>query len=442
MIAGDLARALEAAGLAPDAAAARAARFEAVIARLAHGRTDDRGAWHAWFVPGRIEVLGKHTDYGGGRSLICTAERGFHVASAPRQDRRVCLHDVGRQTSLLLDPEGPFPDVSWGTYPMTVLRRLARNFAGLMRGVDLVFESDLPSAAGMSSSSALMIAVLLALVRANQLDDSDTWTDNVRNMREDLAAYAATVENGRSFRGLTGERGVGTEGGSEDHTAILCSRPGLLAQYAFSPTRHERSVALPPELTFIIGVSGIAARKTGEAREEYNRASRNAQRVLDRWRADTGRADETLAAAVASSDDAVVRMRVLLKGDAELADRFDQFVEESTVLVPAAADHLASGALDAFGRVAARSQDLAERLLGNQVPETMSLARLAREQGALAASAFGAGFGGSVWALAELAEAPAVLDRWQNAYRAAWPAAARRSRFFLTRPGPAVITLE
>jgi galactokinase len=324
---------------------------------------------------------------------------------------------------------------------MTVLRRLSRNFAGLTRGVDLVFESDLPSAAGMSSSSALMIAVLLALVRANQLDDTSTWTDNVGNTREDLAAYAATVENGRSFRGLAGESGVGTEGGSEDHTAILCSRPGYLAQYAFSPTRHERSIALPPELIFIIGVSGVAARKTGEARDDYNRASRNAQRVLDRWRAATGRSDVTLAAAVASSEDAAARLRDLVAREPELADRFDQFVEESTVLVPAAADHLASGALDAFGRVVARSQDLAERLLRNQVPETVSLARLAREQGALAASAFGAGFGGSVWALAGRAEAPAVLDRWQNAYRAAWPAAAPRSRFFLTRPGPAVITL-
>jgi galactokinase len=163
--------------------------------------------------------------------------------------------------------------------------------------------------------------------------------------------------------------------------------------------------------------------------------------VLDRWRAATGRSDVTLAAAVASSEDAAARLRDLVAREPELADRFDQFVEESTVLVPAAADHLASGALDAFGRVVARSQDLAERLLRNQVPETVSLARLAREQGALAASAFGAGFGGSVWALAGRAEAPAVLDRWQNAYRAAWPAAAPRSRFFLTRPGPAVITL-
>ena len=73
-------------------------------------------------MPGRIEVLGKHTDYGGGRSLICAAERGFHVVSAPRSDRRLAITDVGRGTRWMLDPDGPRPDVSWATYPLTVLR--------------------------------------------------------------------------------------------------------------------------------------------------------------------------------------------------------------------------------------------------------------------------------------------------------------------------------
>jgi galactokinase len=325
---------------------------------------------------------------------------------------------------------------------MTVLRRLSRNFPEFTHGADLVFESDLPSAAGMSSSSALMIAVLLALVRANDLDTTTRWTDNIRDQREDLAAYAATIENGQTFRGLTGESGVGTEGGSEDHTAILCSRPGYLAQYAFCPTRHERSIALPAELTFAIGVSGIAARKTGEAKEDYNRASRHAARVLEIWNRETGRRDESLASALASSAEAAHTLRAVIGADRELRERLDQFVEESTELVPTAASQIESGRFDALGETVARSQELAERLLRNQVPETSGLARLAREQGAIAASAFGAGFGGSVWALVELADAPAFLNRWQNAYRAAFPAAAPRSRFFLTRPGPSVVRLD
>jgi galactokinase len=441
MIAPDPQRALEEAGLGGEAASGRAARFGRLIATLAleHG---DREAWDAWYVPGRIEVLGKHTDYGGGRSLICAAERGFDVVSAPRRDGRLALTDLGRGVSLVLDADGPPPDVSWARYPLTVLRRLSLNFPERTRGVDLVFESDLPSAAGMSSSSALMIAVLLALVRANCLERSAAWRESIFNPTEDLAAYAATIENGRSFRALSGEGGVGTEGGSEDHTAILCSEPSRVRQYAFCPTRCERSIVCPSGLVFAIGVSGVAARKTGQARDDYNRASRNAARVLEYWQAGTGRHEASLAAAVASANDAPNRIRQLLGGDRELVDRFDQFLEESARLVPAGAGQLEAGDLDGFGRTAARSQELAERLLRNQVPETETLVRTAREHGAWAASAFGAGFGGSVWALVDQADAHAFLDRWQNAYRAACPAASTRSRFFQTRPGPAVVRLS
>ncbi len=441
MIAPDPARALEEAGLGEEAARGHASRFERLAATLSVERQDEE-AWDAWYVPGRIEVLGKHTDYGGGRSLICAAERGFHVVAAPRMDARLAMTDLGRGVSLVLDADGPQPEVSWATYPLTVLRRLSLNFPERTRGIDLVFESDLPSAAGMSSSSALMVAVLLALVRANHLDRTAAWRESIRNPPEDLAAYAATIENGSSFRGLTGEGGVGTEGGSEDHTAILCSEPSRVGQYAFCPTRRERSIAWPAGLVFAIGVSGVAARKTGQARDDYNRASRNAARVLDQWQAATGRRDATLAAAVSSSTDAADHIRHLLRNNEELRDRFVQFVEESTQLVPAAGDQLASRDLDGFGRTVARSQELAEQLLRNQVPETVALVRIARQHGAWAASAFGAGFGGSVWALVDQANADAFLDRWHNSYRAACPAASARSRFFLTRPGPAVVALS
>jgi len=441
MISPDLGLALEEAGVSAEVASARASRFRRLLAALASERRDPE-TWDAWFVPGRIEVLGKHTDYGGGRSLICTAERGFDVVAAPRADRRMALTDLGRGIRLLLDLTGPPPEASWATYPLTVFRRLSRNFPEMGRGIDLVFESDLPSAAGMSSSSALMIAVLLALVRANRLDTTAPWTASVRNGPEDLAAYAATIENGRTFRGLTGEGGVGTEGGSEDHTAILCSEPARVAQYAFCPTRRERSIPLPDGLVFAIGVSGVAARKTGQARDDYNRASRLANQVFERWREVTGRRDESLAAALSSSDDAAARLRAMLGGDQELLDRFDQFVEESTRLVPAAAAQLERGNLDELGVTVARSQELAGRLLRNQVPETEALVTTARELGAWAASAFGAGFGGSAWALVEQSRARAFLDRWQNAYAAACPSVAARSRFFLTRPGPAVVELS
>jgi galactokinase len=396
----------------------------------------------AWYVPGRIEVLGKHTDYAGGRSLLCATERGFRAMSAARSDRQLVLTDLRRTSSLVLTPDQPSSPISWGTYPLAVLRRLASNFPEARHGADIVFESSLPSASGLSTSSALVVMALLALAHANDLERTERWIANIRSV-EDLAAYAATIENGSSFRALTGTRGVGTEGGSEDHTAILCSRANQLAQYAFCPTRHERSIELMPGLVFAIGVSGVAASKTGTARDDYNRAARSAQHILERWRAHFGRDDASLADAVASAPDAADRLREVLRADGEpLIERFNQFVEESTVLVPTAADALARGDLASFGAAVARSQELAERGLGNQVPETIALVREARLCGAVAASAFGAGFGGSVWALIEQSTASAFLDRWQNAYAAAYPVAAARATFFLTRPAQGAVRVE
>ena len=435
-----LPRALETAGLSEEAVAVVTVRFESLLRQFTAERFDVRRC-DAWFVPGRIEVLGKHTDYGGGRSLICAVERGLCIVSAPRGDNQLSVVDTRRNSSVVIDPGAPRPSIKWANYAATVLDRLHRNFPGLVRGADVMFDSDLPSASGMSSSSALMIAVLLSLVRASGLESTALWQKNIQSAA-DVAAYAATIENGSGFRELDAERGVGTRGGSEDHTAVLCSRPEQIAQYSFRPTRHERSIELAPEWIFAVAVSGVRAQKTGNAREDYNRASERVTAIVERWRSATGRDDETLAAALASSPDAAERLRGLLSTpDSPLPDRFSHFLEESTVLVPAAGDQLERGDFEGFAKTVARSQELAERLLGNQVPETMTLARLARAHGAVAASAFGAGFGGSVWALVERASAPAFLERWQNAYAHAHPDRASRAAFLVSRPGPGAINL-
>jgi galactokinase len=86
-----------------------------------------------------------------------------------------------------------------------------------------------------------------------------------------------------------------------------------------------------------------------------------------------------------------------------------------------------------------RSQTAAERWLGNQVPQTITLASLARELGAVAASAFGAGFGGSVWAMVSPDRAESFAIEWAEKYRSKFPESASASQFFLTRAGPPMI---
>jgi len=80
-------------------------------------------------------------------------------------------------------------------------------------------------------------------------------------------------------------------------------------------------------------------------------------------------------------------------------------------------------------------------LLRNQIPETTALARLARANGADATSAFGGGFGGSVWAIIATTHAAEFADHWRDAYRDAFPDAARSAEFIVTGAGPGATTL-
>ena len=82
----------------------------------------------------------------------------------------------------------------------------------------------------------------------------------------------------------------------------------------------------------------------------------------------------------------------------------------------------------------------AERLLQNQIPETSALAALALESGAFASSSFGAGFGGSVWALAPASEGEEILQAWRRRYLELCPAVENVTGF-LARPAPASASL-
>ena len=434
---------LDATGLWPGSVEAKRAGFGSAVSALAE-RTGDARIDVALFVPGRIEVLGKHTDYAGGRSLLCAAEQGFCLVARARTDSRVVVTDArtGESADTALDPAiEPIPG-QWSNYPATVTRRVARNFPDARIGADLAFASDLPPASGMSSSSALMIAVFLAIGNLNHLARDSRFRSAV-STAEELAAYLATIENGNSFGVLAGDRGVGTFGGSEDHTAILCCRPGVLSQYRFAPVQRECEIRLPTGLTFVIATSGIVAEKTGAALAAYNRASRSAARVLEVWREATGRTDATLERAVSSAPDAIARMREALDKSVDeefpattLRNRFEQFYAESREIIPAAGAALATGDLARFGQLVDRSQHGAERWLGNQIAETMTLAHSARACGAVAASAFGAGFGGSVWALVSADQGSHFCEQWSATYRVAHPEAASSATFFETHPGP------
>ena len=187
----------------------------------------------AFFVPGRIEVLGKHTDYGGGRSLLCAAEQGFCVVAVAQArspgDGGECRHGRSR---------GP----GAGSGSSAAARPLEQlpGYRAPARG------AQLPGRGEPARTSPLRATCRRR--RACRVRAPSWWRSSWPSRRStnwtarqtyraavgrptDLAGYLGTIENGRTFGPLAGDQGVGTFGGSEDHTAILCCRSATLSQY-------------------------------------------------------------------------------------------------------------------------------------------------------------------------------------------------------------------
>ena len=404
----------------------------------------------AWRVPGRVEVLGKHTDYAGGSVLVGAVDRAItararRVAGPPGS--LTATTDYGDPVTLHAGVDPGLEPGHWGRYLQTVLDRLTLNF-GVGTATHLSISSDLPPASGMSSSSALVCATALALASLNGWDADPRWIESMPD-RLSLAGYLAAVEGGRAWRDLPGTSGVGTRGGSEDHTGMLCGAQDRLLLADFDPMCITRTISFPSQWALVVGVTGVLAHKTGAALEDYNRGPNTVQAVLARWNEATGRTDASLAAAVrhligdatgeqAAGDPALKDLLRLCDPGYE-RQRIEQFLVESLVLVPDGA-RLIAAADPGMGEVLERSQELADRGLRNQVPQTRLMVSLAREAGAIGASSFGAGWGGSVYALVPADDAEDFATQWLQTYRDRAPEA-ERAATIVTRPGPGACRL-
>jgi galactokinase len=429
-------------GLAAAEHSAKASLYDSVLSTLADltSRTPERILW----VPGRLEVFGTHTDYAGGRTLIAAVPRGFAFAAVARTDNEIRLVDA-RDGETVTIPTSAHASAftGWRRYCAVLVERLVRNFPGASLGADIVFASDLPRASGMSSSSALIVGAARLLARRAGLDERPEWKAAIHTP-VDEAAYYACIESGLAYGAFDGDAGVGTHGGSEDHVAMLCARPGRMVAYAFVPVREIDHVDVPDAWRIVVMSSGVASEKGGNAQAAYNALASGAAALLDLWNQSAPRAP-SLGAAMASNAFAAARLGDIVRNahvDGWTADalerRLQHFLREDA-RVTAAVRAFRDADAWALAAIAADSQQDAESLLGNQVPETVLLPRLAHECGAFAARSFGAGFGGSVWALVNADDASAFAARWLTAYREHRPASAALA--FVATPGPPLTEL-
>jgi N-acetylgalactosamine kinase len=398
--------------------------------------------------PGRVNIIGEHTDYNGLPVLPMTIGEDIRIAFLPRKDGEIRMRNVNaafparaftNQSSIPPSPPG-----AWENYCKAAVQGLnscfrIRNFPGM----DLLYASDLPVSSGLSSSSAMVVASALVYIRVLHETDAEghmpqitglelppetagTWPSSVLSISFRLKLAALLAE---------AEQYVGTKGGGMDQAIILLGGSRKACKIDFFPLRVEQ-VPLPEDYAFVVCNSLVKAEKTGDALHRYNAGPRLCKliaaivakqvreeygdeveiiRLGDLWSGHlclTDREGKDLLAKAFPKEACTLREagRSLGVPPDEIRSRWlgdlkeppegfalkkrarHQFTEYQRV--EAARDALLSGDMPCLGRLMNASHESCAKDYEVSCPELDALVKIARASGAIGARLTGAGFGG------------------------------------------------
>jgi galactokinase len=343
---------------------------------------------HVYRAPGRVNLIGEHTDYNDGFAMPAAIEFYCWVAVGSREDRKLKIYseEFSAASEADLDSAAHQPSKTWSDYPLGVALQLEQ--AGFtLRGANLLIESEVPMGAGLSSSAAIEVATALALA------DQSGWTPD----RVQLAQLCQRAEN--EFVGAR----VGIMDqfvslhGQEDHALMLDCR-----SLSYEP------LLIPDAVKLVISNTMV---KHELASSEYNRR----------------RAD---------CEEAVRRLAGVLPGIRALRDvSLDQLEQHSNVLseiihkralhivtenarVLDSAEALRSGDIARFGMRMAESHRSLRDLYEVSCRELDLMVDLAYQQkGVYGARMTGGGFGGATINLVDARYAGEFKEKMAKAYQ-------------------------
>jgi len=335
--------------------------------------------------PGRVNLIGEHTDYSGGLVLPCAIDRRTIVVGAPRPDGRIRIHSreasPGPEPAEVRPAEPQRPAGDWLDYLRGVVVEVARATGETPPGLDLAVASDVPGESGLSSSAAFGVALVTALERA-------------------LGAHFAPELRARlAHRAESGFVGVPC-GIMDPYASALGRRDHALRLDCRS--REVRAVPLPGErVRILVADSGVRRRLAsggyGDRRAECEAACAAAAPVL----AGPGRAAPEALRDVALADLPALEAAL----DPVLFRRLRHVVTENA-RVDAFAAALAGGDLPAAGRLLREGQASLRDDFEVSVPELDTLCAVGdATPGVLGSRLTGAGFGGCTVHLVEAARA-------------------------------------
>jgi len=340
-----------------------------------------------WSAPGRVNLIGEHTDYNDGFVLPFGIEQRTAVAVGRRNDRiiRVLSKQSDTAVEVSLDELSSDALNGWSAYPLGVAWALGEAGFDLsgVSGLDLVIDSDVPLGAGLSSSAAIECAVAVAL--------RDVWDFSTTD--QELARICQRAEN----------IAVGAPTGIMDQSVSLMAKDG---HALFLDCRSLATDAIPFDLQsdgLTIGVMDTQV-KHSHANGGYSARRASCEKAADVLGVDALR-DATLEQLEAKrgemDDETYRRARHIITENARVLD---------TVSVLKADGPRAIGDLLVASHVSMRDD------FDISCPELDLAVDTALSAGAVGARMTGGGFGGAAIALVESAQADSLIERVEAAF--------------------------
>ena len=362
-----------------------------------HHEVHESAAEGVWSAPGRVNLIGEHTDYNDGLALPIALPQRTVVAAARRADDLVRVHSAqtGETQAVALGEVGPGSPQGWAAYVAGVLWAL-REDGFTVGGMDLTVDSDVPLGAGLSSSAALECAVGAA---ASDLFGLGLLTDDAARTR--LARACVRAEN---------EVAGAATGGMDQSAALLCrAGSALLLDCEDGTTEH-----VPVDLAATDHVLLVTDTRASHALNDGQYEAR--RRACERAAAELGVSSLRQVTPQALPD------ALATLSDDELRARTRHVVTEIARVRECVAA-LRAGDLRAVGRIFDASHASLRDDYEVSCVELDVSVNAALDAGALGARMTGGGFGGSSIALlpadaaagARLAIAEAFAERgWEE----------------------------
>ena len=334
------------------------------------------------FAPGRVELLGNHTDYNQGVVLAAAIDRGLTVNGSARADRlmRFTAPSPHARIEVSLDDVKPQTAARWANYPLGVVQQFIRD-GHQLSGFEAAVSGDVPAGAGLSSSAAFEVATAGFLMKLHDLELDPL---NVAKLCQRAENEFVGVRSGLLVQ-------VTSVFGRADHLVYLdCQSEAI------------RTIPFPPNYALVIADSG---KKHNLLQSQYNM-----------------RREECAAAARALgveslrdvSAERLAETRPWL--DPVLYKRAAHIVGENG-RVWQAVEALRTGDTAAIGALMYASHESSRTNFENSTGDLDALVEVARSfDGVLGSRLTGGGFGGGTVTLVPAGQAQAIAERIQTEY--------------------------